>query len=176
MATEATEERLLIEAAQSDPARFADLYERHFERVYAFVVRRVRDRSAAEDITSEVFQQALANIGRFEWRGAPFGAWLLRIAANAIADHWRQVAREHGTTASEEPVQAPDQGDEDTALLFRHVRRLPPEQRQVILGRFVKEQSIREVARELHKTEGAVKQLQIRALETLRERMGESDA
>jgi RNA polymerase sigma-70 factor (ECF subfamily) len=92
-----SDERHLVEAAQRDPACFADLYERHFERVYAFVVRRVRDRSAAEDLTSEVFHQALANIRRFEWRGAPFGAWLLRIAANAIADRWQRMARERGT-------------------------------------------------------------------------------
>lgn len=176
IAADTAEERLLVEAAQRDPARFADLYERHFERVYAFVVRRVRDRYAAEDVTSEVFHQALANIRRFEWRGAPFGAWLLRIAANAIADRWRQMARESGTATNGEPVQAADEGDEDMALLFRHVRRLPPEQRTVIVGRFVKEKSIKEVARELQKSEGAVKQLQVRALETLRERMGETDA
>ncbi len=79
------DERLLIEAAQKDPSRFAELYEENFERAYAFVARRVRDRHQAQDITSEVFQQALSNLGRFEWRGVPFAAWLYRIAANAIA-------------------------------------------------------------------------------------------
>src|SRR5258708_7904462 len=88
-----TEEQHLITEAQRDPARFADLYERHFERIYAFVVRRVRDRHAAEDLTAEVFHKALANLRTFEWRGAPFGAWLLRIAANAIADRWEELAR-----------------------------------------------------------------------------------
>src|SRR5437867_8402430 len=71
-------ERLLIEAAQRDPSRFAALYEDNFERVYAFVARRVRDRDEAEDLTSEVFHDALASIGRFEWRGVPFAAWLFR--------------------------------------------------------------------------------------------------
>ena len=165
-------DRLLVEAAQHDPARFADLYERHFERVYAYIVRRVRERHIAEDLTSEVFHLALANIRRFEWRGAPFGAWLLRIAANAIADRWKRLARERGTPLDAEPVRPPDSSDEDAALAFRLVRRLPPEQRQVIMGRFVKEKSIQEVARELGKSEGAVKQLQLRAIETLRERMG----
>ena len=74
------DERLLIEAAQHDPSRFAELYENNFERVYAYVVRRVHSREEAEDITAEVFHQALLNIGRFEWRGVPFAAWLLRIA------------------------------------------------------------------------------------------------
>jgi len=60
---EQAEERLLVEAAQKDPARFGDLYELHFERVYAFIVRRVRDRDAAEDLTAEVFHKALSNLG-----------------------------------------------------------------------------------------------------------------
>ena len=61
------DERLLIEAAQRDPACFADLYELNFERVYAYVVKRVRDRAEAEDVTAEVFHEALANLRRFEW-------------------------------------------------------------------------------------------------------------
>src|SRR2546428_3481704 len=64
-------ERLLIEAAQRDRSRFAELYEDNFERVYAFIARRVRDRDEAEDLTSEVFHQALANLARFEWRRLP---------------------------------------------------------------------------------------------------------
>ena len=63
------DERLLVEAAQKDPARFAELYENNFERVYAYVVRRVGDRAETEDLTSEVFHHALANLRRFEWRG-----------------------------------------------------------------------------------------------------------
>src|SRR6266481_8736951 len=88
------QERLLIEAAQKDPSRFAALYENNFERVYAFIVRRVRDRHEAEDLTAEVFQHALANLSRFEWRGVPFAVWLFRIAANAMADHRKERSRE----------------------------------------------------------------------------------
>src|SRR6185295_17272430 len=83
------QEKLLIEAAQQDPQRFGDLYEANFARVYAFIVRRVHDRSQAEDLTSEVFHHALENLSRFEWRGVPFAVWLYRIAANTIADSWR---------------------------------------------------------------------------------------
>src|SRR5258708_34793135 len=92
--SDAPDERLLIEAAQRDNAGFADLYELYFDRVYAYVVRRVFDRADAEDLTSEVFHHALANLGRFEWRGAPFPAWVFRIAANAIADRSQPLARE----------------------------------------------------------------------------------
>lgn len=164
-------ERRLIEAAQQDPRRFAELYEIHFERVYAYVVRRMQDRDAAEDVTSEVFHHALANLPRFEWRGAPFGAWLMRIASNAIADRWRRGGRERtdallGDPASMEP------GPEEIELraqLFRLVQDLPAEQRKVIQLRFAEEKSIREIAQALGRTEGAVKQLQFRGLQTLRE-------
>src|SRR5262249_4405308 len=87
-------ERLLVLAAQKDPSRFGELYEENFERVYAYVARRVRDRDIAEDVTSEVFHKALAALPNFDWRGIPFAAWLLRIAANVIADHWKRGARE----------------------------------------------------------------------------------
>src|SRR6188474_2302424 len=85
------QERLLIDAAQKDPGRFAELYEANFERIYAFIVRRVQDRHEAEDLTAEVFHHALANLSRFEWRGVPFAVWLFRIAANAIVDRRRKA-------------------------------------------------------------------------------------
>src|SRR5580704_206357 len=144
-------ERRLIEAAQQDPSRFAALYEIHFERVYAYVSRRLGHREATEDVTSEVFHHALANLPRFEWRGAPFGAWLLRIAANAVADHWksRAQAQRKDEELAHEPAGIPAdevEAADQSAHLFRHVRRLPAEQRLVIMGRFVKEKSIREIA------------------------------
>ena len=88
------DERRLIEAAQADPARFVDVYERYVDRIYAFVSRRTGSRAVAEDITSQVFEQALGTIGRFEWRGVPLSAWLFRIASNALADHWREHSRD----------------------------------------------------------------------------------
>src|SRR5439155_5932511 len=94
VSSQETDERLLLEAAQKDPGRFGDLYEMHFERVYAFISRRVADRSTAEDLTSEVFHKALANLRRYQWRGVPFSAWLYKIAANCIADRFKQASRE----------------------------------------------------------------------------------
>src|SRR5260370_11756081 len=85
---------MLVEAAQKDPAKFGDLYEIHFGRVYAFIARRMRDRDKAEDLTSEVFHKALANLKSYTWTGAPFAAWLYRIAANAVADFSKRAARE----------------------------------------------------------------------------------
>ena len=166
------EERLLVEAAQKDPAHFVDLYEANFERVYAFVSRRVHSRADVEDITSQVFQYALANLPRFEWRGVPFAAWLYRIAANAVADRWQNLAREGGRPVMEAPSVEFDDGEiertEQRAQLFRNVAKLPAEQRRVIEMRFVEEKSILEISRVLGKSTGAVKQLQHRAFEKLR--------
>jgi RNA polymerase sigma-70 factor (ECF subfamily) len=173
---EQAEERLLFEAAQKDPARFAELYEINFERVYAFIAWRVGDRDAAEDLTSEVFHKALANLRHFEWRGAPFASWLLRIAANAIADKAQRGGKE--LTVADPPELAEDasvladlEEVERRARLFRLVEQLPEDQRRVIAMRFAEEKSIREIAEKLGRTEGAVKQLQFRGLQTLREQI-----
>ena len=165
------DERTLIEAAQADPARFEQLYDRYVQRVYGFVSRRVGNRATAEDITSAVFEQALASLPKFEWRGVPFAAWLIRIAANAITDHWRRTARESGDAAPEMPDAGEMDATEQRAILFQLVDRLPDLQRRVIELRFGDEKSIREIAAALQRTEGAVKQLQLRALENLRKGM-----
>ena len=176
-------ERLLIEAAQRDPSRFAVLYENNFERVYAYVARRVNSRADAEDLTSHVFHRALANINRFEWRGAPFAAWLYRIAANAITDHAQHRNREPNqpdpddadfdfSTVNSKSQQSQVEETERRALLFRMVNQLPEDQRRVLAMRFGEEKSIREIATDLKRSEGAIKQLQFRAIENLRTRMG----
>jgi RNA polymerase sigma-70 factor (ECF subfamily) len=168
-------ERLLIEAAQNDPSRFAELYEENFGRVWAFVIRRVRDRSIAQDVTSEVFHQALANLKKFEWRGVPFAAWLFRIAANAIADHFARTAREQKSGDAVSTAAPHEIEDiERRASLFRFVDRLPGDQRRVLVMRFGEERSIREIASAIGRSEGAVKQLQWRGLQTLRAKMVEN--
>jgi RNA polymerase sigma-70 factor (ECF subfamily) len=164
------QERKLVEAAQKNPGRFADLYELNFERVYAYIARRVGKREEAEDLTSEVFQQALANLNKFEWRGVPFAAWLYRIATNAIADRWRREAREPRSMAEEDIASDALSAEEVEyqAALFRMVRTLAADQRRVIEMRFAEEKTVREIARALGRTEAAVRQLQFRALEKLR--------
>jgi RNA polymerase sigma-70 factor, ECF subfamily len=179
-----TDERRLIEAAQQDRARFADVYEKYFELVYAYVARRTRNRAATEDLTSEVFRKALANIERFKWTGAPFGAWLLRIAANLIADRAKRDTKE--TLSAEEPslTSGMAAGDASTesqqtqlelaerrAWVVRMVDELPEDQSRVVRMRFAEEKTINEIALELGRSEGAVKQLQFRAFQNLRARL-----
>jgi RNA polymerase sigma-70 factor, ECF subfamily len=177
--TQEADPRPLIEAAQKDPSRFAEVYELYFDRVYAYVLRHARNREAAEDITAEAFHNALANIGRFEWRGVPFPAWLFRIAANALADHFRRAARTRNNSDIEgfDPPNPSEfstraETEEERAMIFGMIRTLPEDQRRVVEMRFAEEKSIREIAHALGRTEGAVKQLQFRALKSLRAQIG----
>ena len=172
-------ERRLIEASQRQPRRFAQLYGRYFDRVYAFALTRTGDRTAAEDVTAETFRQAFENLSRFEWRGVPFSAWLFRIAANAATDHLKRAAREQAAAVAAE-------GEEDSwearlievetrARLFELVQRLPKNQQQIVILRFGAEKSIKEIAGATGRSEGAVKALQHRAMTTLRAWVGEDN-
>ncbi|MFN2577008.1 MAG: RNA polymerase sigma factor [Pyrinomonadaceae bacterium] len=199
------DERLLIEAAQRDRAQFAAVYEEYFELVYAYIARRVRDRSTVEDLTSDVFHKALASLPKFKWTGAPFASWLFRIAANLIADLGRRKAprtetnwdqsgvEDRGTSSSAgdrttaplltsglpalsasrsaETQQSDLEDAEGRAQLFRLVEGLPHDQKRVVTLRFAEEKSIKQIAAELGRSDGAVKQLQLRALENLRKRL-----
>jgi len=169
--TNQSDERLQVEAARQDPARFARLYEDNFERVYAYVARRVGNREEAQDVTADVFHQALAGLPRFEWRGLPFVAWLLGIAANVLSDR-RQRAATRQEAGNDDLDQIGIEDDiEQRAMLYQLVEALPDDQRRVIIRRFVAQKSLREIATELGRSEGAVKQLQLRALQNLRERI-----
>jgi RNA polymerase sigma-70 factor (ECF subfamily) len=170
-------ERRLIEAAQRDPACFAQLYENNFERIYAFIARRVQDRDQAQDLTADVFHSALKNLSRFEWRGVPFVAWLFRIAAHEITDRGKRVARLEAIKLREFPKQDPltaaDLDEvEQRARLFKLVEKLPADQRRVITMRFAQEKSIAEIAKDIGRSEGAIKQLQFRGLQSLRTMVG----
>ncbi len=140
------EERLVAEA-QRDPRRFGVLYERSFDVVYAFVARRVPSRVEAEDVTATVFYKALANLAGFQWRGVPFAAWLIRIASNEISDLRRSAP---SAPLADVPV-------------------------EVLSMRFGEDRPIAEVAALMGRSEGAVKQLQFRAIRALRDRMGDAD-
>src|SRR5882672_3921396 len=164
------ESRRLVEAAQRDPARFADLYEHYFELVYAYVARRLRNRAENEDLTAEVFRKALQSLPRFRWTGAPFAAWLFRISSNMIADRAKRAAREgnsessltHGSAPRDQSATLPSNAtptqeeqleqSERSARLFRLVDDLAADQRRVLIMRFAEERSIREIADALGRT------------------------
>jgi RNA polymerase sigma-70 factor (ECF subfamily) len=165
-----SDDRPLIEAAQNEPARFADLYEQNFVRVYAFFARRVPTREEAQDLTAEVFHQALASIRGFKWQGAPFIAWLYGIAANVLSKHWQRMGKHPAEELTD--LSSPGGEIERSVMLAKVVESLLPDQRRVVVRRFVDQRSIRQIAREMGRSEGAIKQLQLRALENLREKLG----
>jgi len=171
-------ERRLVESSQRQPQRFAHLYDRYFDRIYAFALTKAGNRAAAEDITADTFRQAFENLSRFQWRGVPFSAWLFRIAANAATDYYQRVSREQAlpddVSASDASWESRLVEVETRAQLFQLVRRLPKDQRRVIEMRFGEELSINEVAQAMGRSEGAVKALQHRAMETLRAWVGDS--
>jgi RNA polymerase sigma-70 factor (ECF subfamily) len=127
----------------------------------------------AEDVTAETFRRALQALHRFEWRDVPFTSWLFRIASNA----WLDASRtERLTEPLEIDVGLSDSdldGVEERAMLFDLVATLPRRQQAVLVLRFVEDRSIHEVAGLLAVSDGAVKQLQQRALATLRGRIPE---
>ena len=174
-AKELAAERGLIEASQEDPRRFDKLYERYFYRVYAYALARMGDPSMAEDVTSETFRQAFQNLSHFQWRGVPFSSWLFRIAANNASD-MRGSGESALADLIDEPVDPANElaKVEERAQFYQLVDRLPDDQRRVIVLRFAQEKRIGEIATAMGRSEGAVKQLQFRALQSLRAWVGES--
>ena len=171
----------LVARAKRDREAFGCLYDRYVEQVYRFTYRRVKDHTSAEDITARVFFRALEQLPRFEWRGIPFGGWLMRIAANLIHDHQgeaqRQVslgewAEDETALATSDPSLEEQYAARQTAsTLWHEVSTLPMAERQVLVHRFARDMSIRDIATNLGRTEGAVKQLLFRAVKHLRQRL-----
>ncbi len=166
-------------ARGGDRAAFAELYDAHVDSVYRYLLYRVRDTADAEDLTSEVFTRAFANIYRYRWQGKSFLAWLYTIARNAVTDRRRRDrptvdldtafgVAEDGPTAHEQAVLG-----EQVGMLRGAVRHLTTEQQQVLSLRFEMNLSSREVAHRLGKNEGAVRALQFRALGRLRKILSE---
>lgn len=161
-------------ARNGDRAAFAELYDTYVDSVYRYLLYRVRQASDAEDLTSDVFTRAFANIHRYRWQGRSFLAWLYTIARNAVTDRRRRERpmldiesafslAQGGPTAHESAVLG-----EQVGALRGAVKYLTTEQQQVLALRFERDLSSREVAKMLGKNEGAIRALQFRALGRLR--------
>lgn len=165
----------VIDRARSgDTAAFGELYDANVDSVYRYLLYRVREPSDAEDLTSEVFTRAFANIHRYKWQGKSFLAWLYTIARNAVTDRRRRerptVELDNAYGLAEEGPTAHDRAvrGEEVAALRGAVKHLTGEQQEVLVLRFVENLSSREVATILGKNEGAIRALQFRALGRLR--------
>jgi RNA polymerase sigma-70 factor, ECF subfamily len=174
-------DEVLVARAKRDREAFGGIYDRYVDQVYQFIYRRVKDHPTAEDLTARVFFRALEQLPRFEWRGVPFGGWLIRIAANLIHDHHgdaqrhvslEQWAADATAMASSDPsVEEQYASRQAASTLWKEVFTLPIAEQQVLVHRFARDMSIREIASTLGRTDGAVKQLLFRAVRRLRQRL-----
>ena len=170
------EASLIRRAQQRDQVALTQLYEENFDRIYRYIVLKIGDRTEAEDMTQQVFLNALQSISSYKWKGMPFSSWLYRIAHNQVVDYWRKKSK-HATVPLDEslPIPAAD-GDPkyeverkvEIETIVMATKKLTPAQQEVISLRFASELSIAEVAGVMGKSEGAVKALQHSAIVALR--------
>ena len=175
------EESLVRRAQQHEPEAFAQLYETHFDRIYRYVVLRIGNKMEAEDLTQQVFLNALRSISSFKWKRIPFSAWLFRIAHNQVVDYLRKRAK-HVTESLDGAVAISNSNPQlevERKLAIEQVllatQRLTGAQREVISLRFTSELSITEVAKVMGKSEGAVKALQHSAIVALRKALSATE-
>ncbi|MFJ6212409.1 ECF subfamily RNA polymerase sigma factor, BldN family [Streptomyces sp. NPDC092296] len=166
----------LVERAQAGESEaFGRLYDHYADTVYRYIYYRVGGRATAEDLTSETFLRALRRIGTFTWQGRDFGAWLVTIARNLVADHFKSSRfRLEVTTGEMLDANEVERSPEDSVLeslsnaaLLEAVHKLNPQQRECVTLRFLQGLSVAETARVMGKNEGAIKTLQYRAVRTL---------
>ncbi len=166
----------LVERAQAGEAEaFGSLYDHYSDTVYRYIYYRVGGRATAEDLTSETFLRALRRIGTFTWQGRDFGAWLVTIARNLVADHFKSSRfRLEVTTGEMLDANEVERSPEESVLeslansaLLDAVRKLNPQQQECVTLRFLQGLSVAETARVMGKNEGAIKTLQYRAVRTL---------
>jgi RNA polymerase sigma-70 factor, ECF subfamily len=176
---ETDDNSLIASAAAGDTEAFGTLYERHAPRVSRHAYFLTGDAVLAEDITAQVFLKAFEAIPRYEERGLPFTAWLLRITCNLVINH-KKAHKNNGHAQLPETLEA-DEGEHspetsceskmDGERVWREVKKLPNEQRQVIVMRFVDDLGYPDIAGILGKSVGAVRVIQFRALANLRHMM-----
>jgi RNA polymerase sigma-70 factor (ECF subfamily) len=174
-------ERAIVDAAKTgDEAALAELYNLYFPRVYRYILARMGNPYDAEDLTEEVFLRVLDAIGRFQWREAPFSAWLFRIAHNAVISQRRKEGARGRSSPLSEALAVDSQGPEEMvenrlALneIMKAAETLPEAQRRVISLRFAAGLTVAETARAMGKGEGNVKVIQHKAIAKLREMLAQ---
>jgi RNA polymerase sigma-70 factor (ECF subfamily) len=169
------DEKELVRAAQrGDRESFARLYEANVDKVYRYLMARMGQSADAEDITAEVFIKAMEKLSSYKPKGVPFVAWLIRIAHNLAVNHFKKSARRKENPLLDEHVDSDDPAEtamrSDTSRqVSRSLEELTELQRRVIHFRFGAGLSIQETARAIRRSEGAVKNLQHKALRALRQ-------
>jgi RNA polymerase sigma-70 factor (ECF subfamily) len=177
-ADEATRERMiaLVELARSgDKEAFGLLFDHYHPSVYRFIYYRTRSQALAEDLASETFFRALRSMNSFRWQGRDFGAWLMTIARNLCTDHFKAGRTRLELTTEDMGLHDDATDGPETAVLAQLtnetlltcLKQLPKEQQECLIMRFLQSMSIADTAKVLGRTEGAVKQLQLRGVRNL---------
>ena len=162
-------------AKKGDSDAFGQLYEHYVNQVYRYAYYRVGNTTLAQDLTSEAFFRALRGLGSFTWQGKDFGAWLTTIARNIITDHYKSGrTRLELVTGEVTEHDSATEGVEHEVItkltndvLLKALHQLSPEQQDCLVLRFLQGQSIAATAKVLNRSEGAIKQLQLRAIRNL---------
>lgn len=174
-------EQVLVEKAKEDPAAFGVLYERYVDGIYNYIFYRTGSRYDAEDLTARTFHRALANIDSYADYGAPFSAWLYRIAHNLVAN-WhrdrsrRQVIPLDKLALASERRDGPDhlaEAREEEEALREAIGRLSPERQQLLILKFAEGMSNAQIGQIMGRSEGAIKSLYHRTLVALRKDLQE---
>jgi RNA polymerase sigma-70 factor (ECF subfamily) len=183
--SEADRDRLiaLVELARNgDAEAFGMLFDHYHVSVHRFLFHRTRSTTLAEDLTSETFFRALRSMSNFRWQGKDFGAWLMTIARNLCTDHFKAGRTRLEMTTEDMGLHddSTTEGPEDAVLtsltnevLLEALTELPAEQRDCLVMRFLQGMSISETAAVLGRSDGAVKQLQLRGVRNLAKLMPE---
>lgn len=170
------DETAIIEQAKKDRKAFGRLYEKYVEKIYNYVYYRTGNERDAEDLTARVFERALQHIDSYEDRGHPFSAWLYRIAHNLVANWHRDHSRHqviaiddltHWHVTEQGPEAAAELMDDKEALM-RAFHRLPADRQELLVLKFVERLTNAEIGAIMDRSEGAIKSLYYRTLQTLR--------
>ena len=172
------EQNLVLQACRGDKEAFAKLYESHFDRIYRYVVMKIGNQTEAEDMTQRVFIRAYESIGSYKAQGAPFSAWLYRIAHNQMVDYVRKASKRPTVSLDESmPIRGNSNPEHEVEIkielekVVSASRKLTKAQREVVSLRFGGGLSINEVAKTMKKSEGAIKALQHSAILALRKNL-----
>jgi len=172
-----------IEQAKNDPTAFGKIYEHYVDRIYNYVFQRTHDKHHAEELTARVFFQALRNLDRYHIRGVPFGSWLFRIAHNMVANWYRDSKRAQMVSVESLPAMQSDEAgpeesverEDDLRLLQQAIARLNPDRQELLILKYSEGLTNAEISRIMNRSEGAIKALYLRTLQSLRkelEKMG----
>ncbi len=172
---EIAEEQQIVSRAKEDATVFGQLYNKYFERIFNFILRRTDDEELTNDLTSQTFLKALQHLKKYEYRGVPFSAWLYRIASNEVNKHFNKKSRKRVFSLEEERlleiIETEDEAafsEEQIASLLDTLNTLPTDVMEVLELRFFEERGFKEISFILNISESGAKMRLYRAIEKLK--------